>query len=95
MSKWTCEVCGLEFENFHAQGFNHTIYCPLCYYKELYKINTKEIERLNNIINELEKWLDGYLESVLIHNKKQESDEYVLRTTIDKLQELKGDSNNE
>lgn len=34
MSKWKCEICGSEFENFHAQGFNHKIYCPLCYFKK-------------------------------------------------------------
>ena len=34
MSKWKCEVCGNEFENFHAQGFDNKIYCPLCYFKK-------------------------------------------------------------
>ena len=60
MSKWKCEICGLEFENFHAQGFNHKIYCPLCYYKELYKINTKEIDRLNNIINDVYEFVEWH-----------------------------------
>ena len=59
MSKWKCEICGLEFENFHAQGFNHKIYCPLCYYKQLYEINTKEIERLNNIIDNARKYIEN------------------------------------
>ena len=34
MAKWKCEVCGNEFENFHAQGFDNKIYCPLCYFKK-------------------------------------------------------------
>lgn len=34
MSKWKCEICGSEFDNFHAQGFNNKIYCPLCFFKE-------------------------------------------------------------
>ena len=58
MSKWKCGICNSEFENYHAQDFDNIIYCPLCYYKELYKRDKKEIERLNNIINELEKYLE-------------------------------------
>ena len=34
MSKWKCEICGKEFDNFHAQGFDNKIYCPLCYFKK-------------------------------------------------------------
>ena len=34
MAKWKCEVCGNEFDNFHAQGFDNRIYCPLCYFKK-------------------------------------------------------------
>ena len=34
MSKWKCEICGNEFDNFHAQGFDNKIYCPLCYFKK-------------------------------------------------------------
>ena len=33
MSKWKCEICGDEFNNFLAQGFDNKIYCPLCYFK--------------------------------------------------------------
>jgi len=29
-----CEICGNEFDNFHAQGFDNKIYCPLCYFKK-------------------------------------------------------------
>ena len=52
MSKWKCGICNSEFENYHAQGFDNIIYCPLCYYKELYKRDKKEIDRLNHIIKE-------------------------------------------
>lgn len=34
MAKWKCEICGSEFENFHAQGFDNKIFCPLCYFKK-------------------------------------------------------------
>ena len=34
MAKWKCEICEKEFENFHAQGFDNKIYCPLCYFKK-------------------------------------------------------------
>ncbi len=37
MSKWKCGICNSEFDNYQAQGFNGIIYCPLCYFKELYK----------------------------------------------------------
>lgn len=63
MSKWKCGICNSEFDNFQAQGFGGDIYCPLCYYKELYKRDKKEIDRLNNIINGLEKWLNEYYKS--------------------------------
>lgn len=35
MSKWKCEICGSDFDNFHAQGFDEKIYCPLCFFKKL------------------------------------------------------------
>ena len=65
MSKWKCEICGNEFENFHAQGFDNKIYCPLCYFKkENQELNQKylnavadyettmfEKEQLNSLVN--------------------------------------------
>ena len=33
-----------EFDNYQAQGFNGIIYCPLCYFKELYKREKQEKE---------------------------------------------------
>ena len=51
MSKWKCEICGNEFENFHAQGFDNKIYCPLCYFKkENQKLETEK-EQLNSLVN--------------------------------------------
>ena len=51
MSKWKCGICNSEFDNFQAQGFGETIYCPLCYFKELYRRTKLERDRLNNIID--------------------------------------------
>ena len=51
VSKWKCEICGNEFENFHAQGFDNKIYCPLCYFKkENQKLETEK-EQLNSLVN--------------------------------------------
>lgn len=60
MSEWKCEICNSSFENFEARGFDNKIYCPLCYYKKLYKDTELEIERLNNIIKEVGKYLDEW-----------------------------------
>lgn len=58
MSKWKCGICNSEFDNYQAQGFNGTIYCPLCYFKELYKRektkNDKAIEKLKEIKTDLD-----------------------------------------
>ena len=48
MSKWKCEICGAEFENFHAQGFDHKIYCPLCYFKRKNQELKKQLEEKEN-----------------------------------------------
>lgn len=47
MAKWKCGICGSNFENFHAQGFNNKIYCPLCYFK---KENQELKKQLKNSI---------------------------------------------
>ena len=58
MSKWKCEICGNEFENYHAQGFDRKIYCPLCYFKKKYlnavadyETTMFEKEQLNSLVN--------------------------------------------
>ena len=53
MSKWKCEICEKEFENFHAQGFDSKIYCPLCFFKE----KTNRLEKENA---QLKEKLDKY-----------------------------------
>ena len=45
MAKWKCEICGNEFENFHAQGFDNKIYCPLCYFKKENQKLKKQLEK--------------------------------------------------
>ena len=93
MTKWKCEICNSEFDNFHAQGFNHKIYCPLCYFKELNIRKDEEIDRLNNIINELEKsWKEqqGYY-----RYRKDNRYRSFLSKNLDKLKELKESANNE
>lgn len=88
MGKWKCEICNSEFDNFHAQGFNHKIYCPLCYFKELNKRKDKEIDRLNKIIVELEQWLEERLKKLDLIG--YDDDIYSgIRHTLNKLKELK------
>lgn len=54
MSKWKCEICNSSFENFDARGFDNKIYCPLCYYKKLYKDTELERERLQKQLQQKE-----------------------------------------
>ena len=53
VSKWKCEICEKEFDNFHAQGFDNKIYCPLCFFKEKTNRLEKENARLKEIENKL------------------------------------------
>ena len=50
MAKWKCEICGNEFDNFHAQGFDNKIYCPLCYFKKENQDLKKQVEEINKMI---------------------------------------------
>ena len=59
MSKWKCEICEKEFDNFHAQGFDNKIYCPLCFFKEKTNRLEKENARLKDKLNDIEKILDA------------------------------------
>ena len=54
MSKWKCEICKKEFDNFHAQGFDNKIYCPLCFFKEKTNRLKKENARLKEFKKEHE-----------------------------------------
>ena len=59
MAKWKCEICGDEFDNFHAQGFDNKIYCPLCYFKKENQELKKQLEvgeeQYNDLVEEKEK----------------------------------------
>lgn len=65
----------------------------------LEKINAEqEIERLNNIINELEKLLDENVELTYVHNGKRQANKTLTEGGLlfrdyikEKLQELKGE----
>ena len=60
---------------------------------ELIKHQQEEIERLNNIINELEKWLE---EKQILYGINQQGFSWgVCGEALDKLQELKGSESNE
>ena len=48
MAKWKCEICGNEFENFHAQGFDSKIYCPLCYFKRKNQELKEKLDKYEN-----------------------------------------------
>ena len=70
MSKWKCEICGNEFENFHAQGFDNKIYCPLCYFK-------KENQELKKQLQERPK------EYVFIGNAQNKTRDFINQITKD------------
>ena len=59
VSKWKCEICEKEFDNFHAQGFDRKIYCPLCFFKEKTNRLEKENARLKDKLKDLEEWLEA------------------------------------
>lgn len=78
MAKWKCEICGDEFDNFHAQGFDNKIYCPLCYFKKENQELKEENKQFKDNWNKLKEWLESNWEEsqdiwfVKIINKMQE-----------------------
>ena len=62
MSKWKCEICEKEFDNFHAQGFEHKIYCPLCFFKEKTNRLEKENAQLKDKIEKATNFVDKYMD---------------------------------
>ena len=68
MAKWKCEICGDEFDNFHAQGFDNKIYCPLCYFKkenqELKEENKQFKDNWNMLKEHLKNRYDNGTESI-------------------------------
>lgn len=55
-----------------------------------FEMQKKEIERLNNIINKLEKWLKEYIDLFKEPDIYEEQTLEDLKVVLDKLQELKG-----
>ena len=64
VSKWKCEICEKEFDNFHAQGFDSKIYCPLCFFKEKTNRLEKENAQLKDKIEKIEEWLKYKVEAL-------------------------------
>lgn len=60
MSKWKCEICGSSFDNFHAQGFDNKIHCPLCYFKRLSGNLQVENQQLKSQKNEALNYIKNY-----------------------------------
>lgn len=70
-------------------------------FESIFKKKDKEIERLNNIINELEKVLDENVELTYVHNGKRQFNKTLTEGGLlfrdyikSKLQKLKGSVNN-
>lgn len=79
MAKWKCEICGDEFDNFHAQGFDNKIYCPLCYFKKENQELKEENKQFKGNWNKLKEWLE---------NNWEESQDIWFVKIINKMQEL-------
>ena len=75
MAKWKCEICGNEFDNFHAQGFDNKIYCPLCFFKKENQELKKQIEELNRKLFLTKNELDMREKS--IDNKLNQQNEFI------------------
>ena len=72
MSKWKCEICEKEFDNFHAQGFDNKIYCPLCFFKEKTNRLEKENERLKDKIDMAIKYYETNQQECVIGRNKDD-----------------------
>ena len=72
MSKWKCEICGAEFENFHAQGFDNKIYCPLCYLKKENQELKEQLEEYKEAISFQKRLSKKYEEDATNCEKKLE-----------------------
>lgn len=90
MAKWKCEMCGNEFDNFHAQGFDNKIYCPLCYFKKENQELKKQLEEKNNsqIFIDTQDMEERYAEGLYQDYLEEENKKY--KEVIDKaIEELK------
>ena len=86
MAKWKCEICGNEFDNFHAQGFDNKIYCPLCYFKKENQELKEENKQFKDNWDKLKEWLE---------NNWEESQDIWFVKIINKMQELEQGSDKE
>ena len=86
MAKWKCEICGNEFDNFHAQGFDNKIYCPLCYFKKENQELKEENKQFKDNWDKLKEWLESNWE---------ESQDIWFVKIINKMQELEQGSDKE
>ena len=82
MSKWKCDICGQGFDNFHAQGFEGKIYCPLCYFK---KENQELKSRIDKAI--------AYVENNRVSVTELVPGKGIVNVKQDLLEILKGESN--
>ena len=79
MSKWKCEICEKEFDNFHAQGFDNKIYCPLCFFKEKTNRLEKENARLKDKLTEIKKVIDDYMPNEYAMCKAFDEIEFIIK----------------
>ena len=85
MSKWKCEICGNEFENFHAQGFDNKIHCPLCFFKRENQELKKQLEEERNKVREYSYKLSNFRCEETYENQQKEFIEY-MNKTIEELE---------
>lgn len=85
MNKWKCEVCGKGFDNFHAQGFDNKIYCPLCFFKKENKQLKEQRKQRDEVIDETIKFARDY---DFAHNNVLN----FYNGVLNRLQKLKEDS---
>lgn len=95
MAKWKCEICGQEFDNYYAQGFNNKIYCPLCYFKqenielkEELKKNKEDLREANKKILEYIDLLNTILDFDFFESQCPLNFGYVKNSNEDKAQDI-------
>lgn len=92
MAKWKCEICGNEFDNFHAQGFDNKIYCPLCYFKKENQELKSQLKGTTHCFDEeehekLKKQLEKLQEEYIEFQEKASDIQFELRDDRDNYYE--------
>lgn len=92
----------LKEELTFAQQRNRHQKKQLANYKKVHEKDLKEIERLNYIINELEKWLEEQYQFIIEIpaftkeiSQEHKTMEICYEIILDKIKELKGSNSNE